>query len=159
MSKGFKISKVYQVSDEQFREIVANSYSYSDCLRALGLGTNGGSSTDVLKRRIQELECSTEHFNKGRGSGAHAQYTMADILVENSNYVAISRLKVRLINEGYMEYKCARCGIKEWMGKPISLQLDHINGNNRDHRLENLRFLCPNCHSQTDTYAGKNKGN
>lgn len=158
MSKGFKTSKVYQVSDEQFREIVANSYSYSDCLRALGLGTNGGSSTDVLKRRIQELECSTEHFNKGRTSGAYAHYELSDILIENSNYASISCLKKRLVNEGYLEYKCACCGISEWMGKPISLQLDHINGNNRDHRIENLRFLCPNCHSQTDTYAGKNKG-
>ena len=158
MSKGFKTSKVYQVSDEQFREIIANSYSYSDCLRALGLGTNGGSSTDVLKRRIQELECSTEHFNKGKSSGAYTHYAMSEILVKDSNYVAISRLKKRLVDEGYLEYKCACCGISEWMGKPISLQLDHINGNNRDHRIENLRFLCPNCHSQTDTYAGKNKG-
>jgi hypothetical protein len=52
MSKGFRTSKVYQVSDEEFRTIVKNSFSYSDCLRALGLGTNGGSSTDILKRRI-----------------------------------------------------------------------------------------------------------
>ena len=152
-------SKVYQVSDEEFKTIVANSFSYSDCLRALGLGTNGGSSTDVLKRRIQELECSTEHFNKGKNSGTYTHYAMSEILVKDSNYVAISRLKKRLVDEGYLEYKCACCGISEWMGKPISLQLDHINGNNRDHRIENLRFLCPNCHSQTNTYAGKNKGN
>ena len=151
-------SKVYQVSDEEFKTIVANSFSYSDCLRALGLGTNGGSSTDVLKRRIQELNCSIEHFNKGKSSGAYTHYTMSEILVKNSNYVAISRLKKRLVNEGYLEYRCACCGISEWMNKPISLQLDHINGDNRDHRIENLRFLCPNCHSQTDTYAGKNKG-
>ena len=150
-------SKVYQVSNEEFKTIVANSFSYSDCLRALGLGTSGGSSTDVLKRRIQELGCSTEHFNRGK-SGAYQKYTMEEILVEDSDYVSISRLKARLVNEGYLEYKCSCCGINEWLGKPISLQLDHINGNNRDHRIENLRFLCPNCHSQTDTYAGKNKG-
>jgi 5-methylcytosine-specific restriction endonuclease McrA len=62
------------------------------------------------------------------------------------------------VNEGRMEYKCQCCGISEWLDKPISLQLDHINGINNDHRIENLRFLCPNCHSQTDTYAGKNIG-
>ena len=67
-------------------------------------------------------------------------------------------MKARLIKEGYIEYKCAICGIKDWLGQPLSLQLDHINGINDDHRLENLRLLCPNCHSQTDTYAGKNKG-
>jgi 5-methylcytosine-specific restriction endonuclease McrA len=61
------------------------------------------------------------------------------------------------VKENRLEYKCANCGIKEWNNLPLSLQLDHINGVNNDHRLENLRFLCPNCHSQTDTYSGKNK--
>ena len=151
-------SKVYQVSDEEFKTIVANSFSYSDCLRALGLGTRGGSSTDVLKRRIQELGCSIEHFNRGIGGGSYQKYTMEEILTKDSNYVSISRLKKRLVNEGYLQYECACCGITEWQGEPITLQLDHINGDNRDHRIENLRFLCPNCHSQTETYAGKNKG-
>ena len=150
-------SKVYQVTDEEFKTIVANSFSYSDCLRTLGLGTNGGSSVDVLKKRIQELNCSTEHFNRGK-SGVYKKYTLEEILIENSNYANISSLKKRLVNEGYLEYKCACCGISEWLGQPISLQLDHINGNNRDHRIDNLRFLCPNCHAQTETYAGKNKG-
>ena len=150
-------SKVYQVSDEEFKTIIKNSFSYSDCLRALGLGTSGGSSTDILKRRIQELECSTEHFNRGV-SGVYKKYTMEEILVENSTYANIASLKQRLIKEGYLKYQCECCGISEWQGKFISLQLDHKNGNNRDHRIENLRFLCPNCHSQTDTYAGKNKG-
>lgn len=55
-----------------------------------------------------------------------------------------------------MEYKCAICGISEWLGNPLSLQLDHINGISNDHRLENLRLVCPNCHSQTETFAGRN---
>lgn len=59
------ISKVYLVSDDDFIDIVKNSNSYSDCLRALGLGTKGGSSTDVLKRRISELNCDISHFGKG----------------------------------------------------------------------------------------------
>ena len=152
-----QISKVYQVSDEQFIQIVQESNSYSDCLRALGLGTRGGSSTDILKRRIAELNCSTEHFGKQLQS-ATAKYSLEEILVENSSYANISRLKQRLVNEGKMEYKCQKCGISEWLGNPLTLQLDHINGVNNDHRLTNLRFLCPNCHSQTDTYAGKNIG-
>ena len=152
-----QISKVYQVSDEQFIQIVQESNSYSDCLRALGLGTRGGSSTDILKRRIAELNCSTEHFGKQLQS-VSAKYSLEEILVENSSYTNISRLKQRLINEGKMEYKCQKCGISEWLGNPLTLQLDHINGVNNDHRLTNLRFLCPNCHSQTDTYAGKNMG-
>lgn len=152
-----KISKVYQVSDEEFIKIIQENFSYSDCLKALGLSTGGGSSTDALKRRIQELECSTEHFGKQIVSH-NAKYTLDEILVENSTYANISRLKIRLVNEGKLEYKCKICGINEWLGQKLSLQLDHINGINNDHRIENLRFLCPNCHSQTETYAGKNKG-
>jgi len=152
-----RISKVYSISDQEFIDLVANSHSYSDVLRALGLGTRGGSSTDTLKRRIAELKCSTDHFDKGATGGAYTHYDLKDILVENSPYASISRLKVRLVREGLLEYKCAKCGITEWQGEPISLQLDHKNGINNDHRLENLRFLCPNCHSQTATYAGRNK--
>lgn len=151
-------SKIYLVSDEEFCNIVENSDSYSDCLRQLGLGTHGGSSTDILKERIQELSCDISHFgNKKKVISPNVKYSLDEILVENSTYKNIARLKIRLVKEGYLEYKCARCGINEWMGEPISLQLDHQNGKNNDHRLENLRFLCPNCHSQTDTYAGKNK--
>ncbi len=151
------ISKVYQVSDEDFKHIIQQSNTYSDCLRALGLGTNGGSSTDILKRRIKELNCSTEHFNQKNKQSYQAKYSLDEILVENSSYANISSLKRRLINEHRLEYKCAICGLTEWLNKPISLQLDHINGINNDHRINNLRFLCPNCHSQTDTFAGKNK--
>ena len=82
---------------------------------------------------------------------------MEDILIENSPYHNIYRLKLRLLKEHLLEYKCGICGNKgEWNGFPLTLQLDHINGIHTDHRLENLRFLCPNCHSQTETFSGKN---
>lgn len=152
-------SKVYLVSDDEFAAIVRNSNSYSDCLRALGLGTKGGSSTDVLKRRIAELGCDISHFGKNvTKRNYQAKYDLDDILVENSSYANIARLKARLVSEGRLEYKCAFCGISHWRGSILSLHLDHKNGVNNDHRIDNLRFLCPNCHSQTDTYAGKNKG-
>ena len=151
-------SKVYEPSDDEFITIVQNANSYSDCLRAVGLGTRGGSSTDTLKKRIKELNLSTEHFGKLHKQSGTAKYTLDEILIENSSYANISSLKKRLLNEGRLEYKCAICGnIGEWNGKSLSLQLDHINGINNDHRIENLRFLCPNCHSQTSNYSGKNK--
>lgn len=152
-----RISKVYSISDNEFKELIQKSTSYSDVLRALGLGTRGGSSTDTLKRRIQELQCSTDHFDRGASHGVYTTYNLQDILIEHSPYQSIARLKTRLVKENLLEYKCAICGINEWQGKPLSLQLDHINGIHDDHRLANLRFLCPNCHSQTETYAGKNK--
>ncbi len=89
-------------------------------------------------------------FNKKR------KIPMSEILVENSTY-ARHNLKRRLLEDSLLEYKCACCGNAGFHNnKPLVLQLDHINGINNDHRLENLRFLCPNCHTQQDTYAAKN---
>lgn len=127
-------------------------------MRKLGLKTSGGSSTDILKKRISELDISISHFNKNHNNTIlRPKYTMKEILIENSPYSNIRSLKNRLIKENYLEYKCEKCGNKgEWLGKKLTLQLDHINGKNNDHRIENLRFLCPNCHAQTSTYGGKN---
>jgi hypothetical protein len=68
-----------------------------------------------------------------------------------------NHVKRRLLCEGLLENRCALCGLVEWLGKPLSVQIDHINGNNKDNRLENLRMLCPNCHSQTDTFGARNR--
>lgn len=70
-----------------------------------------------------------------------------------------SHLKSRLLSSGLLEYKCygSECGLTEWLDKPISLQLEHKNGINNDNRIKNLELLCPNCHSQTATFAGRNK--
>jgi hypothetical protein len=78
------------------------------------------------------------------------------VFVENSSY-SNEMVKGRIVKENLLEYKCIKCGIDSWQGETIVLDLDHINGDNRDNRLSNLRFLCPNCHSQTDTYKGRNK--
>jgi len=65
-------------------------------------------------------------------------------------------IKHRLIRAGILSNRCDACGISEWRGKPLTAHIDHINGIKNDHRLENLRMLCPNCHSQTETYSGHN---
>jgi 5-methylcytosine-specific restriction endonuclease McrA len=67
-----------------------------------------------------------------------------------------THVKHRLIRAGLLENRCAECGLSEWRGKPLSVHIDHINGIKHDNRLENLRMLCPNCHSQTHTYGGRN---
>lgn len=83
---------------------------------------------------------------------------MKTILVKNSTYTNRTALKKRLVDEKILPYRCAICGNEgEWNSYPLVLQLDHINGINNDNRIENLRFLCPNCHSQTTTFSGRNR--
>ena len=78
------------------------------------------------------------------------------IFTENSFY-SNELVKQRIVKNDLLQYRCNKCGIDAWQGETIVLDLDHINGDNKDNRLSNLRYLCPNCHSQTDTYKGRNK--
>lgn len=155
-----KRSKVFKLNNNDFSKLVKNSKSYSDVLKELGLTTKGGNSSKLLKQRIVDLGIDTSHFEKeGVRAQAVRRTDIKDILVENSTYLSISRLKIRLVNENILKYECSICkNTGEWNGQALSLQLDHINGVNNDHRIENKRFLCPNCHSQTSTYSGRNKG-
>ena len=91
--------------------------------------------------------------------GANKKFQLEDILKGLHPQYSTLKLKNRLIKENLIEYKCSICGIDSWLGKEIKLHLDHIDGNSHNHLYENLRLLCPNCHSQTETYCGKNKKN
>ena len=149
-------SKIYLTSEIDFKTIIETSKSYTECLSKIGLTTRGGSSSKILKERINELNLSTDHFEATKISkGIYKKIPLSEICVKNSTYKNTSKLKINLVKAKILEYKCSTCELSEWLGKPISLQLDHINGVNNDNRIENLRLLCPNCHSQTDTYAGK----
>lgn len=151
------MNKVYEQSDEQFLLTVKSSLNYSDVMRKLSLVSSGGSTFKLMKRRIKELDIDVSHFSTTIATNKQ-KYSLDEILVCDSHYTNMSSLKKRLVAENYMEYKCSCCsnnGI--WQNSELTLQLDHINGVNDDHRIENLRFLCPNCHSQTSTYAGRNK--
>ena len=81
------------------------------------------------------------------------EWSVARVLAESKSRLTIKRT---LLKAGIIENRCDGCGLSEWRGRHISIQLDHRNGIRDDHRLENLRMLCPNCHSQTDTFAAKN---
>lgn len=154
-------SKVYNLSDEEFKEMIARNHSWCACAREVGLSPNGANSRIQLKKRVEELNLSTEHFDQTQDARkSSVKYTLEEIMVENSTYQNITKLKERIIRDDIIPYQCAICGnTGEWMGQRLGLQLDHINGKHFDHRKENLRFLCPNCHSQTDTFSGKNKNN
>jgi 5-methylcytosine-specific restriction endonuclease McrA len=121
-----------------------------------------GGKYRILKRRIAEHGINTTHFT-GRGHLKNKTHDwskktpLEDILKEGTNFQSY-KLKNRLLKEKLIKNECSECGLGgEWNGKKINHHLDHINGKNSDNRLENLRILCPNCHSQTETYTGRNK--
>lgn len=144
----------YEISKEELDNIVKESEFYSEVLRKL----NWRVHTNFYKRlklMIEKYNIDCSHF-KEYNDKMHDKQDLKEILIKNSKYTSSRHLKFRLINENILKYECSICGLSLWLNKPISLHLDHINGINDDNRLENLRLLCPNCHSQTDTYCGKN---
>ena len=141
----------------QLKEAVKTSITLVEVQKKLGYTGKGGGVYAGVKKSISENLIDTSHF-KGRSHGTkNKKYSDSEVFIENSNYSNLASLKLRIINDKLLNYECNECGLTKWNNKEISLQLDHINGINTDNRLTNLRFLCPNCHSQTDTFAGKNK--
>jgi hypothetical protein len=146
-------------TDTQFIDAVETSTSIRQVLAKLGLKEAGGNYK-VAQQRIEKLGISLadgpngQSWSKGKTLGP--KRPIEYYLTENS-YHQSHKLKLRLIQEGIKTHQCEECGITHWNGKTTPIELDHINGNRYDNRLENLRILCPNCHAQTETYRGKNK--
>lgn len=152
-------NKIYKLSDEQFVELLKKSSTISEVLFKLGYTTKGNSwGYSQIKRRMTDLNLDYSIF-KGKSYLANKKpdkISEQDILRENCKHQR-TVLRRYIIKNNLIPYKCAICGCTEWQGKTLSLELDHINGINNDNRLENLRFLCPNCHSQTSTYGSRNQ--
>ena len=151
------VNKIDLLSDGEFKELIENSSSTADVLRSLDYSVKGNSwAYRIVQERMDKL-----HLTFGKKVSQvninSEKLPLNKILVEDSEYNR-TRLKERLVQEGLKEYKCECCGITEWQGKPISLQLHHLNGIHNDNRLPNLQLLCPNCHSQTENFGVKGKG-
>lgn len=158
-----KSSVIWNISKEELQRIFDSSSSKSDVLRNLGFDDHSGNHR-TLNCRIQNDNINLNKLNENRKiflekhrKNLHLKQTMSfnDIFKENSTYRNGGRIKLILLKLGLIKNECATCLLTTWQGKEITLQLDHVNGNNRDNRVQNLRLLCPNCHSQTPTYSGK----
>lgn len=137
---------------EELEQIVLESKSNREVLTKLGYKTVGGNNNKTLKDRLEKYNIDTSHFSH---NGGGITRTEENVLCKDST-ASQATLRRWFIKGEYIEYQCDICGIKGiWNNKPLVLQLDHINGDNHDNRIENLRWVCPNCHSQTDTFCGK----
>jgi Zn finger protein HypA/HybF involved in hydrogenase expression len=151
-------NKIHTWDEEPLREAVKQSECKSDVLRNLGISTKSGNF-QTLDRYLKKynIDESKLVYNYKRGNKWSKKRLNNEVFCDNST-VSKTTLKNRILKENLIEYKCVLCGLNDfWNGKKIQLQIDHINGKNNDNRIENLRYLCPNCHSQTDTYCMGNK--
>jgi hypothetical protein len=148
-------------TDQQFIDAIKNNFSIRNVLKTLGLAPAGGSYK-LFHSRVKKLNLDTSHFTgqsylKGKKHNWNTKIPLEDILIRGGEYTT-TRIGKRLIKENILPNACNRCAINEWQGEKLSLHLDHIDGDNTNNLIENLRLLCPNCHSLTPTYCGRNKG-
>jgi transposase/Zn finger protein HypA/HybF involved in hydrogenase expression len=158
-------SPIWLISKDRFLYLINGSNTLSELLVKIGLGPLSGGGYKTLRQRIKEegidisdlrnrskLESAKNKISNNKKK--FEEIFRKDSLYKGGNFV----LKKVLIEKNIVENKCCLCGVNNmWNAKPLSLQIDHINGDNRDNRIENIRILCPNCHSQTETYSGKAK--
>lgn len=146
---------------EILEQAVAASTNMCEVLRHLGLDVVGGHHTHI-SRRIKAYGIDTSHFTSvvrtERMRYNQRRRRPDEILIEDtsthSRRIRSDRLR-RAMGEVGVDERCALCGIEAvWLGEPLPLEVDHIDGNWRNNRIENLRLLCPNCHSTTDSYRG-----
>lgn len=132
-------------TDEQLIKAVNDCTSFREVATQLGLSK---SSVTDLKNKANLLQADYSHFRKG----GYKEKPFESLVSRRT-------IKKRLLRDDILENKCYSCGITDWLGQSLSLELEHIDGNRNNNTIENLTLLCPNCHSQTPTFRGRNKGN
>ena len=146
-----KVAKWRQLTEEEFAQLVKESRSFQDLAQRIGYEKTGGGTQGALKKAVQERHLDTSHF---LGQGWNK---------ENYDYSTFKKNSTRKNGKPTLNAiialrgrKCECCGNTEWLGQPINLEVHHIDDNHQNNNLDNIQLLCPNCHSYTDNYRGKN---
>jgi hypothetical protein len=143
-----------KISKERIIEVCKHSGSMAQAAANLNIHFN------TLKRLAVIYKCySPNQGLKGGKKNTPLKIKLSEILEGAHPHFQTYKLKNRLLKDGIIVNECNICGINQWNNKPVNLELDHVDGNRTNHLLQNLRLLCPNCHSQTDTYRSKNRAN
>lgn len=146
------VARYKKYDKKELETMLSSSYSYIDCLKKMGYSSNCGVVIGKFKDFLVKNDISTLFLKRDL-----KKYSFEQTFCENSQ-VGRTSIKKRIIRDKLLPYECVSCGAQPfWNEKPLVLVLDHINGISNDNRLSNLRFMCPNCNSQQDTFAGKNK--
>jgi hypothetical protein len=158
---GGRVPRRPALADEgSFREIVARNTTLAGVIRELGWPVNSTSYRRV-HARVDELEVDLDHL-RGRtwtdGVSRSTRRVPLRTYLRRGQLVHGSTLRRRLVEEGLKDHRCEACDLSRWRGRPIPLELDHIDGDRTNNELQNLRLLCPNCHALTPTYRGRNIG-
>ncbi len=156
-----RTSVVWKYSKSELQDIINSASSISSVCRIIGLSTGNGSVRSLYRRiELENLDLSILKKNRRgyrKGKGMCVRHKPEEIFIIDSP-VGRSTIRWHILQFNLIEYICVKCNnTGDWMGEPITLQLEHLNGVNNDHRLENLCWMCPNCHSQTATFAGRNR--
>ena len=148
-------SKAEQLDIETFKSYVNQSTSCADLMRKIGYTCTTGNGSVAIRRYINQLGLDISHWDS---TGAtKRKIPVEEYFIKGNIARSTSSLKRKVLAENICEYKCSICGNTGfWNDKPLILQLHHIDGDRTNNSPENLTFLCPNCHSQTDSFAGKN---
>ena len=143
---------------DKLQKVVDKCFSFRQVLLEFGLKETGGNYTNI-QNRCKEFKINTSHFlgmgwnNHKHPSFGKGNLPLEEYFIKSDKKKPTAQVKKRLLNNNLKEWRCERCGISEWMGGRILIELHHINGDSSDNRLSNLQLLCPNCHSQTHNYC------
>lgn len=143
-----------QYSKEELEKIVKNSNSFREVSNKLGYSSHSGASSKIIKNRLDKYNIDWSHFSRKETK----KRTVENVFIKEK--CDQSTLRRFYLEGNYTEYECSICGQKPfWNDKELKMILDHIDGNREDNTLKNLRWVCPNCNIQLDTFGSKNRKN